>query len=462
MNDNENLNLRYVTINPTRDITNLSNQVVFQHKFSSQTSCKALNNSFFVIEMLVTSPNAIDFFDITVTPTNATCQSITQSPFSALFKNMQFSINDEKIDECQDMAVHVIGMKYLDSNLRTELESMSPLLPFEGRQEYTLRAPNAVAADNVNHAAQTAYVVEHEYYNRRQITNKIIKNLANGWGPTQSRIRFPFTVILGVEFPLFQQMYSKTDPVFNNSKLEVTFNPNVSYTRDFFVGIPDPFPISFQITNFTWRIPVFTTNIPININYNTKFRSIFTYKSVHNTSTYNIQVKSSTDLVMVYFTYAPNSLFTAATDASGTIDQYTAIAGGFTKVTNLRTQPLLNQLQITFNNVSYPQKAYSFETTPNHDLRSCYDTYRRLCGSYTTQDDALLTWQQYMNSPVFLFSVASDQNTTGDSTLTINVNNPIGTHNIVNINVLAWTTKQLSIQYGDSGEIIGQEVGLVL
>jgi hypothetical protein len=112
--------------------------------------------------------------------------------------------------------------------------------------------------------------------------------------------------------------------------------------------------------------------------------------------------------------------------------------------------------------VSYPQKAYSFETTPNHDLRSCYDTYRRLCGSYTTQDDALLTWQQYMNSPVFLFSVASDQNTTGDSTLTINVNNPIGTHNIVNINVLAWTTKQLSIQYGDSGEIIGQEVGLVL
>ena len=444
----------YYDVVPAQEVMTGTNtfkgHINFKYNTPTNLAHQDLQMSHFVIQGIFTLPN----FNITGVSNAANVNmGFTSNPAAALFKSITYNINDRLIQKISEYSCYSTTDKILNSNHLKELCSGSPFLLNEGKKELFLKenmgpllAFAGVAGDaivpaiNLNTCVQT-----DDIYNIRKRNALII----NYTGDAFTEFNFDYFAPLvndkisfriNIPYMFLNRDILEDNVFYGNLKHHINFQVNSDLFDDMFVGNPDKTGYALEVKRFEWVIPTFKTPEPKNISTIIDYVETFEQKTNHTTNNYSIEIPSNTHLCCVYFT-RKNGMY----PATDTIKPLSFVEAD------------LKTISIKYNGETFPRIPYNFQKTELNDAGRAYEDYLRFSRSMQTNTYALIdNFNKFKKNAFFVFDTNNAiNNTAGNTTLNIKIEQiTAGAYPAnVDINVVCYYNKRLSIFYGNEAQV---------
>lgn len=466
-----------------------SGQVVFQATTERRQAFKNLRDSYFVVGGTIATQglNLSVAANTTTIPTVAFNNHFTQNPAAALFSNCQLYVNDVLVSSIVNWPTHLTHFKLMHESYNDQLSSGSPIIPYTCGQ-------GTYSTATLGHAA-TVYSMENKLIAGKVINSKVLKTVGGVRydyntisHPTAARvysydtatgvvadacpqkvgaefaISFPFPFLVGTED-------EETMDLYGNCSLRVAFQISPTYNVDLIRGLSAAgdgaeagsiVPANLTVHTFEWNIEKYTTtNPPNSMKLSRNFVEMISYRNSLLSNTVQWQIPSSTRRVAVSF-MRKSTITTHTSDADIAMPaRAITLAAGevVASSTALDAEPL-TRLYISFNGRVYPQKAYNITSnaTSGSSLRRAYDDYLRFSESLPSGElNVLSSFEQWLQTPIFVFMVTGGIGDTKEAMLTVHVEGTLpvtmagASAPFYDICITAEYVKQMNIDYDESG-----------
>lgn len=425
---------RYHQIRPTRSVTGTGNfNGEIQFEFASTSDVRIdLNNAYMDLRCDVTKSTA--WILGATNNVQANNQGICQNPYSALFKSKTLFINDVEVSQSNQFSVESTIMKMtLSNNDEATVSDCSPVVPVQfSTDDYNA---DLVTNGSVITKAGAAVIRNSKNIATKKILDQVYPELDSDdvAPPTADVLSLKLSHPLA---PLFIQ--SNPDEALYASKIKLTVQVDPDYLTKLFHSAGGETLTVFNLTAFNLNIPTYESVIgpPLGISYSTKYMACHSsVRNLNQSSTdYQISLPSSSiKYVMLAF----------ARSAVGPLTDNNSYESAFTVAGDA-----LSTMYVNFANRTYPSPQYSF---PADRLRA-YQDYVHMSASHQMATAPLLSFKEWMQTPVFCFVVLPTPGNTSnllDVSITGNATNA----NSVNVLTTCWYDKELAIQYGEAGQV---------
>lgn len=452
-------NFDYQSVQSTKNLIGNSfpGSTIFEKILQSDESISDICQSYFTFNINLTKQNDLIY---NIINTNS---GVCDNPFSVLFSTASLSINNVLIETIDIFPLMSNSEKFLNSNKTLELESGSPILPYNNDISCFYFLANGSIKDRELKTRQRNRIIITNDNNFNEITLNNQNLLSTTPGMTlQGSIPFPF-------------LKGRNKDCFNNCKLTITFQSNPIFQKMFLIGnnINDINNDSYYFREFNWNIPIYQSRIPQNITKSLEYISSYQYRTNHTNSSYSVQIPSNSNKLLIYFSTSDISYRRITTNvlADG-VQNFTLNYNNSSEGSFLSDEKLITQLYINFAGKNSPSLQYQFinqlGSTNNSDIMRAYQNYRQLSNSSILNEEALMTFAEFRSNPVFVFSINSSENSSiSRSTLSIFTNQPQltnppltpagtaseGIFRHVYMNIIAYYNKRLDITYDNNGQV---------
>lgn len=404
---------------------------------------------------------------------------VVSNPVASLINSCDLTINNVLVQRIEDFGCHTLSDKVMNSSFEEELSSGSPYLPHSRRYLWHTGTGGVRLAERHHmtrerNAAVISFAWGHSpAADGLNPTTTEASPYNDGEAPAHNNMRY-FKFQMAFKFPFLATSMGRVDLLGNNN-ISVVFQLNGNAKQDMFLGTGltgVTSPTILRIDDMQWAIPLYKTeNVPKNIKVSLPYTQTQTYRTLHTSSLYSINMPSGTHLVTIHLSYARGT----TQDNGGItperlVDCLSPDAGSLTVTrTDLQASPAFQQLYINFNGKNYPSTPYNLIgangfTATSGDIQRAYQDYRRLCGAYDNAEQPLIrNFRQFMSAPVFAFNTRSPANMgNGTSTLTIYATAPAtAAGKQADLNVCCYFDKQLDISYGEYSNVEATDVSVM-